>query len=82
MPWNVRLAIGRRELFPFRIEWRAIPGPRPVTATTPEVVAVLELYDVHLGEPVDATAFVYKPAIDGLIDVTEQHLKELTPPRP
>lgn len=82
MPWSVRLAIGRRELFPFRIEWLAIPGPRPVTTTTPEVVAVLELYDVQLGEPVDATAFVYKPAIDGLIDVTEQHLKELSPLRP
>lgn len=82
MPWSVRLAIGRRELFPFRIEWLAIPGPRPVTATTPEVVAVFELYDVQLGEPVDATAFVYKPAIDGLIDVTEQHLKDLTPLRP
>ena len=82
MPWSVRLAIGRRELFPFRIEWLAIPGPRPVTATTPEVVAVLELYDVQLGEPVDATAFVYKPAIDGLIDVTDQHLKEVSPPRP
>ena len=75
------LAIGRRELFPFRIEWLAIPGPRPVTATTPEVVAVFELYDVQLGEPVDATAFVYKPAIDGLIDVTDQHLKDLAPLR-
>jgi hypothetical protein len=52
-----------------------------VTATTPEVVAVFELYDVQLGEPVDATAFVYKPAIDGLIDVTDQHLKDLAPPR-
>jgi hypothetical protein len=82
MPWSVRLAIGRRELFPFRIEWLAVPGPRPVTATTPEVVAVFELYDVQIGEPVDATAFVYKPAIEGLIDVTDQHLKELRRPRP
>ncbi|MEI6239996.1 MAG: hypothetical protein WCR51_06380 [Planctomycetia bacterium] len=82
MPWSVRLSIGRRELFPFRIEWLAIPGPRPVTATTPEAVAVFELYDVQLGEPIDTTAFVYKPAIDGLIDVTDQHLRELAPPRP
>lgn len=82
MPWSVRLSIGQRELFPFRVEWLAIPGPRPVATTTPEVVAVFELYDVRIGEPVDATAFVYKPALTGLIDVTEQHLKELTPPRP
>jgi hypothetical protein len=82
MPWSVRLSIGRRELFPFRIEWLAIPGPRPAATTTPEVVAVFELYDVRIGEPVDATAFVYRPALAGLIDVTEQHLKELSPPRP
>lgn len=82
MPWSVRLSVGRRELFPFRIEWLAIPGPRPVAATTPEVVAVFELYDVQIGEPVDATAFVYKPVIEGLIDVTDQHLKELSPARP
>ncbi|NCA12376.1 hypothetical protein EBR56_11370 [bacterium] len=81
MPWSVRLSIGRRELFPFRIEWLAIPGPRPAAATTPEVVAVFELYDVRIGEPVDATAFIYKPALGGLMDVTDQHLKELSPPR-
>lgn len=82
MPWSVRLSIGRRELFPFRVEWLAIPGPRPAATTTPEVVAVFELYDVRLGEPVDATAFVYRPALAGLIDVTEQHLRGLAPPRP
>jgi len=82
MPWSVRLSIGRRELFPFRVEWLAIPGPRPAATTTPEVVAVFELYDVRIGEPVDATAFVYRPALAGLMDVTDQHLKELAPPRP
>jgi len=82
VPWSVRLSLGRRELFPFRVEWLAIPGPRPAATTTPEVVAVFELYDVRIGEPVDATAFVYRPALTGLIDVTDQHLKELTPLRP
>lgn len=82
MPWSVRLSIGRRELFPFRVEWLAIPGPRPAATTTPEVVAVFELYDVRLGEPVDATAFVYKPAMEGLIDVTDQQLKSLAALRP
>ena len=82
MPWSVRLSIGKRELFPFRIEWLAIPGTRPVAATTPEVVAVLELYDVRIGDPVDATAFVYKPATEGLIDTTEAHLQGIRPQRP
>lgn len=81
-PWSVRLSIGRRDLFPFRIEWLAIPGRRPVAARDPEPIAVLELYDVHLGEPVDAAAFVYKPAIEGLVDLTETHAKFLVPQRP
>jgi hypothetical protein len=82
MPWSVRLSIGKRDLFPFRIEWLAIPGRRPVAAREPEPVAVLELYDVRLGEPVDAAAFVYKPAIEGLVDFTETRVKHLVPMRP
>ena len=82
MPWSVRLSIGKRELFPFRIEWLAIPGQRPVAATAAEVVAVLELYDVRVGDPVDATAFVYKPAIEGLMDVSENHANSLQALRP
>lgn len=82
MPWSVRLSIGKRDLFPFRIEWLAIPGRRPVTGREPEPVAVLELYDVRLGEPVDAAAFVYKPATEGLIDFTETRVKHLVPMRP
>lgn len=82
LPWSVRLSVGRRDLFPFRIEWLAIPGPRPVAATAPDVVTVFELYDVRIGEPVDATAFVYKPAIEGLIDVTDQFVRNLSPMRP
>ena len=82
MPWSVRLSIGKRELFPFRIEWLAVPGRRPVAATTPEVVAVLELYEVRVGEPVDATAFVYKPATEGLMDVSENYVNALQSLRP
>jgi hypothetical protein len=82
MPWNVRLSIGKRDLFPFRIEWLAIPGRRPVANREPEPVAVLELYEVRLGEPVDAAAFVYKPAIDGLVDLTDNRVQFLTPLRP
>ncbi len=82
MPWSVRLSIGKRDLFPFRIEWLAIPGRRPVADREPEPIAVLELYEVRLGEPVDAAAFVYKPAIEGLIDLTDTRVQFLTPLRP
>jgi len=82
MPWSVRLSIGKRDLFPFRIEWLAIPGRRPVADREPETIAVLELYEVRLGEPVDAAAFVYKPAIDGLIDLTDSRVQFLAPLRP
>ena len=54
-----------------------LPGERE-----PEPVAVLELYEVRLGEPVDASAFVYKPATEGLIDLTESQLQRLVPLRP
>jgi hypothetical protein len=82
MPWSVRLSIGKRDLFPFRIEWLAIPGRRPVADREPEPIAVLELYEVRLDEPVDAAAFVYKPATEGLIDLTESHVQRLQPLRP
>ena len=82
MPWSVRLSIGKRDLFPFRVEWLAIPGRRPVADRDPEPVAVLELYEVRLGEPVDAAAFVYKPAIEGLIDLTDTHVRDVGPLRP
>lgn len=82
MPWSVRLSIDKRALFPCRIEWLAIPGPRPVAASALEVVAVLELYDVRIGDPVDASAFVYKPATEGLMDTSDAFVNGLPPLRP
>jgi hypothetical protein len=82
VPWSVRLSIGKRDLFPFRIEWLAIPGRRPVADREPEPIAVLELYEVRLGEPVDASAFVYKPATEGLVDLTDTQVRVLAPLRP
>jgi hypothetical protein len=82
VPWGVRIAIGRSDLVPYRIEWLAIPGRRPVAATAPEPIAVLELHDVQINGPIDATAFVYKPATDGLIDLTDNHVSTLHLMRP
>ena len=43
---------------------------------------MLELYEVRLGEPVDASAFVYKPATEGLVDLTDTQVRVLAPLRP
>lgn len=83
MPWSVELVIGSQQLFPFRVEWQAVLGDRPVGASlVPEAYSVLELYDVRLNEPVDSAAFVYRPGDQGLIDVTETFLEQTGPLRP
>jgi len=76
-PWSVRLCISRNDLLPRRVEWLAIPGPRPVAAATPEPIAVMDLHDVELDGQVDATAFFYQPATEGLVDVTEMYVNGL-----
>jgi len=83
MPWRIRLAIGRNDLLLRRVEWLAIPGPRPVaTNAEPEPIAVLDIDEPQLGSPVDTAAFFYQPATTGLMDVTEQHVKTLQLMRP
>ena len=82
VPWGVRLSVGQGDLVLRRIEWLALPGRRPVADGVPEPVAVLELHDVAIDGPVDATAFLYQPAATGLMDITEQHISTLTLLRP
>ena len=78
LPWSVVLSLGKRELFPFRIEWFARAG----SGGGLDRAALVELYDVRIGEAVDATAFVYKPAADGLMDVTDAFIAAMRPQRP
>lgn len=82
MAASIRLSIGKRELFPFRIEWLAIPGKRPVADAPLQPIAVMELYDVRIAEPVDASAFVYRPATEGMIDITDGFVAQIVPLRP
>ena len=82
MPWAVRFCIGRGDLVPYRVEWLAVPGPRPVAGGEPEPVAVLDLQEVRINGPVDAGAFVYRPAAEGLIDMTDAHVAGLGLMRP
>jgi hypothetical protein len=83
MPWSVDLVVGSRRLFPFRVEWQAVLGDRPVSkSSVPEPFSVLEIYDVRLNEPVDSAAFVYRPSEQGLVDVTETFLTQTHPLRP
>ena len=78
VPWSIRLAISRGDLVLHRIEWLAIPGRRPVAEAPPEPIAVMELFDVEFGRPVDATAFFYQPAAEGLIDVTDMYVSAVS----
>jgi hypothetical protein len=82
VPWAVRFCIGRGDLVPYRVEWLAVPGRRPVADGEPEPIAVLDLQEVRVGGPVDAGAFVYRPAAEGLIDMTEAHVAGLGLLRP
>ena len=82
VPWSVRLSIGKGALFPFRIEYFAVPGERPVADPRVVTVGVFELYDVQLGGPVDQTEFIYSPATDTVIDTTDGHLGNIFGPRP
>jgi len=82
VPWAVRFSIGRGDLVPYRVEWLAVPGPRPVAGGEPEPIAVLDLQEVRVGGPVDAGAFVYRPAAEGLIDMTDAHVSGLGLLRP
>jgi len=82
VPWSVRLWIGRGDLLPRRVEWLGIPGERPVAPAEPEPIAVLDMLDLEVGGRIDAATFFYKPAIAGLMDVTEQQVKTLHTWRP
>lgn len=77
VPWEVRFWIGRGDLLLHRVEWLAVPGSRPVADAAPEPIAVLDLFDIELNGRVDATAFFYQPATEGLIDITEMHVQGL-----
>jgi len=83
MPWSVELVVGTSQLFPFRVEWRAAAGERPVAAASkPQAFSVLEFYEVRINEPVDSAAFVYRPSPEGLVDKTESFVKHTQPLRP
>jgi hypothetical protein len=82
VPWSVRISIGKRDLFPFRIEYFAVCGERPVDNPQVETIGVFELFDVRLGEPVDQSVFIYSPASSAIVDTTDLHLGGVFGPRP
>jgi len=81
-PFAVRLAVGRSDLLPHRVEFLGIPGTRPVAPAEIEPIAVVDLLEIELNGSVDAAAFFYQPATEGLIDVTNQLVNQLAPLRP
>jgi len=77
VPCEIRIAVGRNDLLPRRIEWLAIPGRRPVGDAPLEPIAVMDFHDAEINGPVDATAFFYQPAIEGMVDVTDMTVSAL-----
>ena len=75
-PSSVELIVGSEQLFPFRITWSARNNDGKV-----EPISILELYEVRLGDRIDSAAFVYKPSVEGLRDVTEQVVRQTQPLR-
>ena len=82
MPWAVRFSIGRSDLVLYRLEYLAIPGPRPVSGGTVQPIGVIDLVEIQIDGPVDPTAFFYQPATEGLIDITEPYNRMLGLMRP
>jgi hypothetical protein len=82
MPWAVRFSIGRSDLVPYRLEYLAIPGPRPVNAEPVQPIGVIDLVEIEVDGSVDPTAFYYQPATEGLIDISEPYAKMLGLMRP
>lgn len=82
MPWAIRFAIGRSDLVPYRLEYLAIPGPRPATGRAVEPIGVIDLVEIEFDGSVDPTAFFYQPATEGLIDITDPYCRMLGLMRP
>ncbi len=82
MPWAIRFAIGRSDLVPYRLEYLAIPGPRPATGRDVEPIGVIDLVEIEFNASVDPTAFFYQPATEGLIDITDPYARMLGLMRP
>jgi hypothetical protein len=81
-PWAVHLVVAQSDLVPVRLEFLAIPGPRPVSPGPLEPIAVIEFLEVVFDDAVDATAFYYQPAVQETIDLTGHVVKTMSLMRP
>lgn len=82
VPWQIRLTVGQGDLLPYRLEFLAIPGQRPVAPAPVEPIAVIEFLEVEIDAAIDATAFYYHPASEELVDITGQTINTLSLMRP
>jgi hypothetical protein len=67
MPDCVVLHLGCDDLFPYRIEyWRSAPADKGRGGNRGTLLAVLELFEVRLGGPIDPRQFAYQVRPDGV----------------
>jgi len=82
MPDAVVLFVGYDDKFPYRIEyWRSAPvsdeAGQGGSSGLGRMTAVMELYGVQLGAPIDRAQFAYKPAGLVPVDRTQAVLEKL-----
>lgn len=64
LPDTVIVHVGCDDFFPYRIEyWRSPEAQKKSDEEVPveKLLVVMELYEVHLGGPIDATQFAFQP---------------------
>ncbi|MBI3840235.1 MAG: hypothetical protein HY288_20120, partial [Planctomycetia bacterium] len=79
LPDSVVLHMGCDDLFPYRFEyWRCErPDKKAQTDGRGKLLAVLEMFEVQLGAPIDPGRFAYQPGALQSIDRTQEYLDKL-----
>jgi len=84
VPRSVEITLGRRDLFPYRLEFFGPGGPASrEDAATPVPLVTMELFGVRFDAPLDPLLFEYRPGDQDVNDRTESYLKRLgiAPPK-
>jgi hypothetical protein len=85
LPQEVLLLVGQADLFPYRIEYRRLETPTPLSGTGPPIpyqlsnhpMVVMQLSDVAFDVPIAAGQFDYAPGDADWVDQTTALLERL-----
>lgn len=78
VPQVVSIALGEKDLFPYRIEFKRHPPASPSAVVNPESPLVaMEFLEVRINAPLDPKMFDYRPGDSMITDGTQQYLSRL-----